>query len=57
MTRHIIAASIAALMFAAPAIAFAQTDATATPAAAPKKAKTHHKKKAAPAPAADSTTK
>jgi hypothetical protein len=54
MTRHIVAASLAVLMFAAPAIALAQTPAPAT-TDAPKKAKHHHKKKAAPA--ADATTK
>ncbi len=54
MTRHLIAASLAVLMLAAPAIALAQ-DAPAT-TDAPKKHAKHHKKKAAPAPA-DSTAK
>jgi hypothetical protein len=65
MTRHLVAASLAALMFAAPVVASAQTPAApAAPAAdsstmaAPKKAKHHKKAKAAPAaPAADSTAK
>jgi hypothetical protein len=50
MTRHLIAASLAVLMIAAPAVAFAADPAPAasTDAPAPKKAKTHkHKAKAA----------
>jgi prophage tail gpP-like protein len=41
MTRHIIAASLAVLMFAAPAIAFAADPAPAATEAPAKKTKTH----------------
>jgi hypothetical protein len=54
MTRHLVAASLAVLMFTAPAIALAADPAPAATEAPMKKAKTtHHKakkaKKAAPA--------
>jgi hypothetical protein len=60
MTRHLIALSLAAMMFAAPAIAYAADPAPATSdAPAPKKTHKHHKKaaKKEAAPAADATTK
>jgi hypothetical protein len=57
MTRHLIAASLAVLMIAAPVAAFAADPAPAasTDAPAPKKAKTHKHKAKTAKPAADTT--
>jgi hypothetical protein len=57
MTRHLVAASLAALMFAAPVVAFAQTDTPAASTDTAKKPMKHHKKKKAAPPASDSMSK